>query len=105
MSSWASDARRILTSRESDLAGVDSVHLFGSALSSSDPQDVDLLVVYDRHTVRPTDAGRLRDTIVSLLGPTTAPPIHIVLLTREEETSTHFAASENAEILFTRSVA
>src|SRR4051794_1920263 len=102
MHSWMDEARRALAADEAVPLGVKSVHVFGSALRSSDPEDVDLLVVYDPSVVAPRDASRLREAVISILGPLTGPPIQIVLLTCEEQQSTRFAESEGADLLFAR---
>jgi hypothetical protein len=58
--------------------------LFGSALASQDPLDVDILLVY-ADAVRPEDAILIRSELVSRLGKLLLRRIHSVLLSDSEE--------------------
>ena len=76
------------------------VYLFGSALHRPDPQDVDLLVVYDPEVLPPALAGGLRDAVVRACLGATVHPVDLVMLTDEEAEQTDFAAREDARLIY-----
>jgi predicted nucleotidyltransferase len=77
-------------------AGLDELYLFGSALRSEQPGDIDLLLVYDEAQAAPKEAWRLAAYVRQVLGPLAIPPVEIVLLTRREAASSRFAQAEGA---------
>jgi hypothetical protein len=62
---------------------------------SQDPNDIDLLVVYDREVVKPVDADRFRSEMLEALEGLDV-PISVLLLTKEEHESSKFADMEGA---------
>lgn len=82
------------------LTGVRQVFLFGSALDKPDPQDVDLLVVYDPSEIPPGEAAGLRSVLTQACAEAAIHPLDVVLLTGEEAHDTDFPARENAELVF-----
>ena len=68
-----------------DLAGVRAVYLFGSALDSEAPEDVDLVVVYEA-PLTPISAPQVRDPIESAVATTLGLPAHLMFLTEREAT-------------------
>jgi predicted nucleotidyltransferase len=82
--------------------GLTEVWLFGSALKSSKPRDLDLLVVYDDMQISPLDAATLREPIGSAAAAATGLAPHIVVLSEREVAETGFAEAEGARRLFAR---
>lgn len=76
------------------------VFLFGSALRDPDPNDVDLLVVYDPGELPPAEAAGLRGVLVHACAEAGIHPVDVVLLTGDEARDTEFPARESAELIF-----
>jgi predicted nucleotidyltransferase len=72
--------------------------IFGSALYSENPRDIDILVVYAT-TLRPGDALYFRAKLIRKLKKYITIPIHIVLLSRDEEREVRFIKTENCRLL------
>lgn len=72
--------------------------LFGSALHSATPRDIDILVVYpaalDAH-----DALRFRSKLVTKLKKYSSILVHVVLLSDREEHQVEFVRNENCRPL------
>lgn len=81
------------------------VYLFGSALHRHDPQDVDLLVIYDPDVLPPAQAASLRHAMVQACIGATMHPLDLVILTNEEAEQTNFAVREDARLIFETSSA
>jgi predicted nucleotidyltransferase len=61
------------------------VYVFGSALYSSTPDDLDVLVVYDPAECAPADAYKLHLEMVVVIQRDFDLPVHLTLLTQNEE--------------------
>lgn len=66
------------------------VWIFGSALSSPSPEDVDLLVIYDPESMNHDDANKLRDELARAVEATSNLPADIRLLSQREARQTAF---------------
>lgn len=77
---------------------VSELHLFGSALRTDHPSDVDLLVVYDVDQIAPPKAQSLRLGLRDAVGE--GHKLDIMLLTEGESEQTAFAAEVGAEQLY-----
>jgi predicted nucleotidyltransferase len=77
------------------------VFLFGSALDSDNPSDIDILVIYAAR-IEPHQAVRFRAKLVRKLGKCTSVPIHVVLLSENEEREVKFVTCENCHLLTRR---
>lgn len=67
-----------------------TLYIFGSALTSGNPNDLDVLVVYDPVACPPEDAYTLHRETVFDLEVSYRLPVHITLLTSSEESGTDF---------------
>ena len=76
--------------------------MFGSALRSPQPEDIDLLVVYDDGVLRATVAASVRGPFADATTGATGLHAHIVVLSRQEAASTRFAENEGATLLYKR---
>jgi predicted nucleotidyltransferase len=70
------------------------VWLFGSALRSNQPSDLDVLVVYEDG--RMSDALQLRERLTSVASRVGLPSLHFVTLSASEEAAVNFAYWEGA---------
>ena len=68
-------------------------YVFGSALNSATPNDLDLLLVYPR-SMSVCDALALRRQVKALVGKKLGAIAHIVLLSAAEELEVKFVAKE-----------
>lgn len=75
--------------------------MFGSARESADPNDIDLLAVYDRGLVGPEEAHRFRHVLSSALAELEI-PVSVLLLTGQEHRSSRFAEMEKALLVWSR---
>lgn len=67
------------------------IEVFGSALRREDPQDVDLLVVYDRDVVSPLNAARsVRSSLSEVAVGCDLPDVDVTLLTIAERAEPGF---------------
>lgn len=73
-----------------------TLYIFGSALTSSDPNDLDVLVIYDPIECPPQDAYQLHREMVEDLEEFYGLPVHITLLTPSEESNVYFIQRTNA---------
>jgi predicted nucleotidyltransferase len=93
---WLTRIRPPIKTVVDSSAGLDSVWLYGSALTVDDPRDLDLLAIYDRKLIDPIDAHGLAAEIEGSLAPTPI-PVTVLLLHRREHLSSRFAEMERAE--------
>ena len=77
---------------ESPLSGV---YVFGSWVRRKDPQDVDLLIIYNPECCPIELAIHLRRQIVETASRALGLPAHTILLTVAEEKQVDFCASES----------
>jgi len=70
--------------------------LFGSALTTDSPRDLDILIVYDG---TPEDAVWFRHRLTSKLAAFTHCPIHAILLSKNEEIESDFIQKEKCRRL------
>lgn len=77
-----------------------SVFLFGSALRSSQFSDVDMLILYDPTLCAPDRAHSEHKGFVDGIAKDIDVPIHLCLLTYQEERTTGFIAQVSAEALW-----
>jgi len=72
------------------------LYIFGSALTSARPCDLDVLVTYDPLACPPEDAYEIhRDMVLDLEG-RYGLPVHLTLLTLSEESGTEFIKRTSA---------
>lgn len=74
------------------------IFLFGSAMSSETPHDIDLLITYAA-TEDPQAAVQFRKKLRSRLGKYVPLPLHIILLSESEEAQTQFISREHGRPL------
>jgi predicted nucleotidyltransferase len=72
-----------------------SVYVFGSALSSAQPKDIDILVVYDPMVCSPSRAYAYHEQFLNQLAEMIELPIDITLLSKTEADETRFVESES----------
>lgn len=72
--------------------------LFGSARYSENPRDVDILVVYGS-ALSPDKALHFRAKLIRKLKKYIAIPIHVILLSDNEEREVEFIKGENCRLL------
>lgn len=77
--------------------------LFGSSLFSESPRDLDLLIVYEA-SVSVTQALKFRSKVIAKLRKYISLPIHVVLLSHDEERETGFVSRENCRLLTRRDI-
>jgi len=75
--------------------------LFGSALYSDNPDDLDILVVYE-DSVTAIEALRFRIKLISKLKKYASIPLHVMLLSEREEREVGFTNAENCRLLTRR---
>jgi predicted nucleotidyltransferase len=90
--------RTQITRADLGRVGLKQVYLFGSALRTDDPADLDLLLVYDPGVIAPRDAHRLGALVRAALGTTL--PVETVLLTKAEAATSRFAEREAADLVW-----
>ena len=73
-----------------------ALYFFGSALISPDPNDLDVLVVYDPAECPPQEAYLLHRETIEDLEQLYGLPVHITLLTSSEESSVSFKRRTSA---------
>jgi predicted nucleotidyltransferase len=73
------------------------VYLFGSALEKSNPEDIDILLVYDAERITINRALRIRDELHDYLALCLDRNADISLLSNREEVQTKFIETENAK--------
>jgi hypothetical protein len=74
--------------------------LFGSARTSPDPSDLDLLLVYDSAHVTPLEAISAKNTLIASMSSRLNRPMHFCLLSEAEAKQTRFISQEGAEAVF-----
>lgn len=92
LSTWLADLARLLADVE--VPPSCAVWLFGSALCRSDPEDIDLLILYQEHRMH--DGRSLRDRLIVAARRLGLPPLDFVLLSSVEEACVRFALHEGA---------
>jgi len=65
-------------------------HIFGSALTSGEPRDIDLVLIYDVTRVTVTQAIEVRKKVCDGLVQATGIPADVVLLSSTEAEETKF---------------
>jgi len=70
------------------------VYIFGSSARGEKSRDVDVLIVYDKQECPPQCAHATASPIVTHLQETLFAPIHLVLLSEEEERELDFVKNE-----------
>lgn len=70
--------------------------LFGSSLTKEDPQDIDLLLVYDDDEIDPRRAYDVCGRVAMAITAKTRLPVDVVVLNAREAEQTAFAQRENA---------
>lgn len=74
-----------------------TVWLFGSVLRTRNPQDLDVLVVYQRRK----DLESLRENLASI---DSEPHLHLIAMTPDEEDEYRFCATTGAVLLFSETI-
>jgi predicted nucleotidyltransferase len=82
--------------------GIVSVWLFGSAVSSSRPSDVDLLVIYRPAELAPVEASNLRAVLESAVERVSDLDADVVVLSESEAFEVDFVRRERAQCLYVR---
>ena len=77
--------------------------LFGSALYSENPRDIDILVVYTA-SLTPGAALQFHTKLVRKLKKYFAVPIHVVLLSQSEECEVESVKTENCRLLIRQDI-
>lgn len=78
-----------------------SAYVFGSALSSSQPRDLDILVVYDSKICSPSKAYAYHEPFLNQLTEMCKVPLDVTLLSNSEEHEVGFIKSEHCVSLKT----
>lgn len=79
-----------------DLPSTSRVYVFGSALTSDTPQDIDILILYEPMIFHPSVAYDAHANFVAQVGSHTGLSVDITLLTFDEELSCNFIETEGA---------
>lgn len=87
--------KKILLSKEIDLKCI-KIYLFGSFLKCNNPNDIDLLIVYDKASIKTETILFLRKIIIQKLVNYLNIDIDICLLTIEEMEQSKFVEMEKA---------
>ncbi len=85
--------------RATNFSGV-SLFLFGSALRQSEPQDIDLLIVYDKTRVDIALARSMRIGLSHAVAADFGLAADVCLLTKEEASESDFIQAERCEMLW-----
>src|SRR5690242_14139862 len=72
------------------------LYIFGSALTSISPNDLDVLIIYDPFICPPEDAYRFHSETIFDLETCYGLPVHLSLLTPSEESGTDFIGRTRA---------
>lgn len=86
--------------REVSLAGRVEIHLFGSAVVSSSPQDIDLAVVYDPLNIEVDYVLAYRQRLQRDCELELGLPLDACLLTKQEAQSNPFLKEERAILVY-----
>jgi predicted nucleotidyltransferase len=97
---WLTDLERTISGAAADIGGLREVSVFGSALRRPDPNDVDMLVVYDPAELAPLDAVQVRAVLARACAHISVQPVDIVLLTEDEAQDTGFREAEGAKVVY-----
>lgn len=65
-------------------------YIFGSAIYSESPQDIDIAIIYDKQYVSILEAIEYRNEITSILSNLNSTTIDAILLSKEEENEMEF---------------
>jgi len=71
-----------------------NIYLFGSFVYKSNPQDIDLLVVYKKSKIHPSKIRTITKPLIKQLEKTYKLRVDAVYLTEEEEISVNFIKQE-----------
>jgi hypothetical protein len=72
------------------------LYLFGSAVESKNPRDLDVLIVYDEAFTSPSTSYYQFSSLVQALPISKHYPIHLTLLTVQEAQDTDFVSKSQA---------
>lgn len=75
------------------------LYLFGSALYSEAPTDMDIAIIYDKSFVTIQEAIQYRHELLKLLSEVTTLKIDTILLSKEEERESEFLSNAKHQIL------
>jgi predicted nucleotidyltransferase len=79
-----------------NLPELSAAYVFGSALKSGLPNDLDVLIVYDPHTCPVSRAYDAHRTFVEMLQQAAGLTVHLTLLTIDEERDSSFIRKTGA---------
>lgn len=71
-------------------------YLFGSVLSKENPNDIDLLMVYNPNLISLKSVVKLKNKIINYLDESPLIKVDLLLLSMEEESEIDFIKSEKA---------
>ena len=91
---------RTSVKKNSEMAGGVKVYVFGSAVWSHSPQDVDLVIVYNSSTVNVDDVLSCRRRLQRELSDKFGLPTDICLLNEKEAQSNPFLINEGAVLIY-----
>lgn len=75
------------------------IYLFGSALYSTDPSDVDIAIIYNKEFITTQAAIQYRHEVVNNLAKITTLKIDTILLSKEEEAEMEFLSNAKHQLL------
>lgn len=74
-------------------------YLFGSALYSENPSDVDIAIIYDKKFISVQEAILYRHELIGSLSKSITLKIDTILLSKEEEMETEFLSNAKHQLL------
>lgn len=75
------------------------LYLFGSAIYSENPSDIDIAIIYEKRNVSINEAIKFRKELESNLTMQTGFSVDTILLSREEEKEMEFLSNAKHELL------
>jgi len=97
---WAGEKlRNALQASLGALPDGSSLFVFGSITKETTYRDVDVLILYDEKTCDPKTAHREHSKCIQTIAETVSAPIHLSLLTYNEEESLNFVRSVGAILI------
>lgn len=72
------------------------LYVFGSCLVKSNFNDIDILIVYNRNQILPQYANQLFRPLIDNLQSDLAFPLHVIILSQDEEKEVLFVKESNA---------
>lgn len=91
---------RTSVNKNSEVTGGVKVYVFGSAVWSHSPQDVDLVIVYNSSTVNVDEVLSCRRRLQQELSNEIGLPVDICLLNEKEAQSNPFLINEDAVLIY-----